>query len=189
VVDLATGDGSLSAENLQQMVEQRTGVMIGQTTIRNILHGAQFFWRRHKKCPNLTKAQMRARQQFVLDWNGPLFNEVRNKNLIFTDESRFCRKPDGHWVWRRRGVYRMHIMAPTDKYPPVSIMVWGAIGIGYKSKLQVVVGSITGETHLKILRKFFTHCNAANRPFQWVLVQDGASPHTADVTINNICDD
>jgi transposase len=48
VVDLATSDGSLSAENLQQMVEQRTGVTLGQTTIRNILHGAQFFWDRKR---------------------------------------------------------------------------------------------------------------------------------------------
>jgi hypothetical protein len=102
-------------------------VTIGQMTIRNLLHGAQFFWRPQKKCPNLTEAQMRAQQQFVLDWNEPLFNEARNKNLIFTDEFRFCRKPDGHWVWRRRGVYRMHIMDPTDKYPPVSILVWGRL--------------------------------------------------------------
>jgi hypothetical protein len=136
----------------------------------------------------LSDLQIRTRQQFVLDWNGPLDEEIRARPLVFTDESRFCKRSDSHWVWRRRGVYTMSILAPTEKFARISIMVWGAIHIGSKSPLILIGGAIAGNGYLGILGSFFTNCDDQLGHLQWVLMQDGASPHTVPRTIAGICD-
>jgi hypothetical protein len=141
------------------MVQERTGVVICRSTPRNILTAGHFFWGLQKKCPRLSDLQIQARQQFVLDWNGPLSEEIRARPLLFMDESRFCKRSDSHWVWRRKGVYAMSILAPTEKFPRISIMVWGAIGIGYKSPPILIGGAMIGDRYLGLLGWFFTHCD------------------------------
>ena len=61
--------------------------------------------------------------------------------LFFSAESRFILGDDKRWVWRRRGENNSSISSKEEKYPP-SIMVYGAIGVNYKSKLVIVPGSI-----------------------------------------------
>jgi hypothetical protein len=40
---------------------------------------------------------------------------------VFTDESRFCKRSDGHYVWRRRGQRNaMSVFQPTDKFTSIS---------------------------------------------------------------------
>jgi hypothetical protein len=44
---------------------------------------------------------------------------------------------DNRRVWRRRGEYEEGIVAETDKYPRISIHLWPAIEIGFKSRILI----------------------------------------------------
>jgi hypothetical protein len=74
------------------------------------------------------------RIQFVHDF---LRGKLPLQNLPFCDESRFSMGPDNHWIWRRRGEYEKGFFAETDKFPKISIYVWGAVGVGFKSSLTI----------------------------------------------------
>jgi hypothetical protein len=43
--------------------------------------------------------------------------------------------PDNCWIWERCGEYEETVFAETDKYAPISIHLWRAIGVGFKSPL------------------------------------------------------
>jgi hypothetical protein len=63
-------NGGFPAATMVAMVQERTGVVICRSTMRNILTAGHFCWGPQKKCPRLSDLQIQARQQFVLDWNG-----------------------------------------------------------------------------------------------------------------------
>jgi hypothetical protein len=176
-----------TAKTLQKKVERRTGVKLSESTIRTILRNQNYKWRPRRPCNRLTEEQIRKRQQFVVDWNGRYFANVRGLPMVFTDESRFCEQPDSEWTWVRRGEFLMSIMAELEKYTHLSIMVWGAIGYNYKSRLIIITGNVNAQYYQNMLAEFFTHCDAAFGKGGWVLVQDGAPAHTAEGTIDHLC--
>jgi hypothetical protein len=98
VIDCALEDGTQSVSGIAQRVRTPANVGRSQRTIRRILHGARFFWGPQRRCPLLTDENCRDRIQFVADWNGRPFADVRALPIIFTDESRFCKGSDGRWV-------------------------------------------------------------------------------------------
>jgi transposase len=176
-----------TAKILRNKVIRRMGVTLSESTLRTILQKKNYKWRPRRSCPHLTEAQVRARQQFIEDWNSPLFANVRGLPMVFTDESRFCERPDNQWTWVRRGEMMMSIMAELEKFTHLSVMVWGAIGYNYKSRLFIITGTVNAEKYQNMLAEFFTNCDAAFGRGGWVLVQDGAPAHTAQKTINYVC--
>jgi hypothetical protein len=105
--------------------------------------------------------------------------------LIFSDESRFCMGNDSRWVWRRPGEDVDGIYHDTVKFP-VSIMVWGAIGHGFKSKLEFIEGTLdsSGYVAMLIANGFIEQCNAIFGGRRgWCFMQDGAPCHTAQSTL------
>jgi hypothetical protein len=125
--------------------------------------------------------------QFVKDFEGDMFEGVREKPLVFTDESKFSTTPDNGWVWKRRGVYSWSILSRKEKFPHISIMVWGAVAIGWKSKLLIFDGKVDADKYFESLSAgFFPEADAHFGAGQWVLVQDGAPCHTAASTIEKL---
>jgi hypothetical protein len=96
---------------------------------------------------------------------------------------------DSHWVWKTRGDYLFTAICPVKKFIPFSIMVWGAIGVGFKSSLLIFESHVNSDTYSKTLEECFIQ--EANEKFgikEWVLVQDGATCHTSERTITRLCE-
>jgi hypothetical protein len=134
--------------------------------------------------------------QFGLDYQGEMFEDLKRMPFVFSDESRFCPRSDNRGVlsgtqqttlWKRREDYLYGALAPQDKFPKFSIMIWGAIGIGFKSSLIVFDRSVTAETYLEEVKKdFIREANDVYGSFKWVLVQAGATCHTTPHNIDEL---
>jgi hypothetical protein len=61
--------------------------------------------------------------------------------------------PDNHWIWRRRGEYEKDFFAETDKFFKISIHVWGAIGVGFKSSLIIFEQNVNSAIYVDALIK------------------------------------
>jgi transposase len=178
VISLTVANGGISSASVSHIVEDQTGIVISRQTVQNIRHEFNFRWGRAKKCPMLTDEHVYARVQFAKDFESEMFHAIRQFPFVFTDESRFCYCADNHWVWKRPGEHLYANLAPVQKFPKFSIMVWGAIGIGFKSNLIIFDGSVNAETYMQALRKsFFIEADQAYSERHWVLVQDGATCH------------
>jgi hypothetical protein len=94
--------------------------------------------------------------------------------------------PDNRWIWRRRGEYEDTVFSETDKYPKISIHLWGAIGLGFKSDLIFFERTVSSDVYVGSLRSsgFVEATDATFGQRQWYLVQDGASCHTSTQSLN-----
>jgi hypothetical protein len=189
VVQMARENSNLSDQALAEKFTAENKLKIGKSTVNTIRHDANFFYGRGKRCPCLTPDQVMERLQFIQDWKGRMYERIRRENLtvIVTDESRICDGPDSKMIWRQRGCYLFTMMDPQNKYAHISIMVWGAVGKGFKSKLVLIKGSINTDTYIQILQDFFKEADAKLGYRKWVFVQDGASCHTSQKAIDAIC--
>ena len=72
------------------------------------------------------------------------------QRVIFSDESRFqLNRSDGRQrVYRRRGErYARPCIAHNDRFGRCSVMVWGAIGYGWRSELVFVDGTLNAQRY------------------------------------------
>ena len=115
------------------------------------------------------------------------------RRVVFSDESRFklSRKDGRMRVYRRRGErFATANVQQVDRYGGGSVMVWGAIRFGWKSRLVVVDGNLTAQRYIdEILRNDVTP-HFANNPND-IFMQDNARPHAARLTqqylqVNNV---
>jgi transposase len=185
VVELTLANPNWGDRRVGQVVTQELGIQIGRSTVNEIRHDTAFYFKPPKKMQALTEEQIQNRCQFLIDWDGPMFRPFRDIPFIFSDESRFCQRPDTRWVWRRRGQYDPKIFAPTDKFPKFAIMVWGAIGPNFKSKLVIIAGNIDSEKYISMLKeaKFFEEADAVFGRGHYVFMQDGAPCHTSEASL------
>jgi hypothetical protein len=67
-------------------------------------------------------------------------------------------------------------------------MAWGAIGVGYKSKLIQMSGHVDSEEHLRAIAES-QMVEWANHLYgkRWHFMQDGAPCHTSEATIRQLC--
>jgi transposase len=187
VVSVTVDNPSISSAELSRQIQVQTGVIIGPDTVRNIRHRCNFRWAKAKKCPLLTYEHICARIQFAMDYEGDLFRELRGLPFVFSDESRFCCGSDNHWVWKRKNEFRYSILAPRDKFPKFSIMVWGAIGVNFKSTLIIFDTNVNAKTYIESLKNgFFEEAHRAYNGRPWVLVQDGATCHTTPSNLDEL---
>ena len=151
-------------------------------TVRNRLRANDLRARR----PNVGLPLTPARRQRRLDWlvaHSPRNFPTRQwRQAFFTDESRFtlyC--ADG-----RRRVYRRReerntdaCVVERDKFGGGSVCVWVGVSYGFKSRLIVIDGNLTGVRYRdEIHRPVAVPCvQARNLIFQ----QDNARPHVARV--------
>jgi transposase len=181
-----TEDPHLGSRKLAKIITDKTGTSISAQMVNAIRHNLHFRWAKARICPVITPIQEEKRVNFshehltgAIDWT---------KDVIISDESRFGLYCDSRSLWMQRGVYNERTFHPLPKHDS-SIMVWGAIGWNYKSKLIVVVGTLNGKRYRKMLkdngvfddmRAHFAQ-NEDGRPgyFQ----QDGAPAHRAKKTM------
>jgi hypothetical protein len=144
-----------------------------------------FYFKTPKFCQLLNKDQIIAQLQLTEYY----FNDYLPKGLlVLSDESRFCKGGYKKWVWRSRGSYASSIFQEREKFPKISIMFWGSIGLNYKSSLIIFNENVDANVYqTKLLKSgFIQSVDITFGHRKWFLVQDGASCHTTLANINAI---
>ena len=109
------------------------------------------------------------------------------KSLIFSDESRFCSNSDCFRIWRKSDDTRLEVCEELAKFD-INTMIWGAIGVNFKSALVFIHGAVSADRYLEFLSRthFYDQVRDAYRDRPVLFQQDGAPAHTASSTIEKL---
>ena len=176
----------LTLNNLQDIIKKKLDLSISLSTISIGLKRLKFYYKPPKHTQLLTPKQKSDRVAFAYTMLNMFYSSLIDFNdIIFSDESRFILGDDKRWVWRRRGENNPSIYKKEEKFPP-SIMIYGAIGVNYKSKLVFVSGSIDSSKYREniIESEMIETLNETKGKGNWIFMQDGAKPHSACDTIS-----
>ena len=176
-------NGSVPDQSLADKIGDLTGVVLSHDTIRRVRHELGFNYRPRMVIQELSEEQKRQRRDFcrwVLKKPDLDFSKI-----IFSDESRICEGPDCSWCYIRRGEWNENVMAAKQKFNK-SVMVFGAIGLNFKSSLVICSRSVNSAAYVENLKTcgVITEMDSRHGPFKWMLMQDGATSHTSRETID-----
>ena len=121
-----------------------------------------------------TPKSLAERLSFV---NFHISNNTNWENTIFSDESWFELIGPRHWVWRKKGDYRPEV-CKWKKSHNQKVMIWGAVGYGFKSRLVFIDGIIDSEKYIHEIinaSNLVTDANEAYGEGNWTFMQDNAS--------------
>jgi hypothetical protein len=78
------------------------------------------------------------------------------------------------------------VFGETDKYPKISVHLWGAIGVGFKSELIFFERTVNSDVYVDSLKSsgFVDLADATFGERRGYLVQDGASCHISAQSLN-----
>ena len=172
----------LSAQRLRGEWQLQANVRVSRQTVNRRLLLRGYRARRLVKAPRLSNAAKRRRLQWA---RGHLDRQLLQwRHAVFCDESRFLLyRVDGrHRVRRARG----ENLGDGNYQGAVahgggSIHVWGAIFYQGKSELRVLDQNVTGRVYLDILQNNLVPGVRKHYGNNWILVDDNARPHRANV--------
>lgn len=173
----------LTAQSTAVIVVGNRGRQIHRRTVSRRLREHQIRCRRPYRGAAFTERHRRLRRQWANNHNGR-FNWQR---VVFSDESRFnLFHTDGRSrVYRRRGErFVDNTVLQRDRFGGGSVMVWGAINYGFRSRLIVVDGNLNARRYIdEILTPEVIPLLRRQRQ-QLTFQQDNARPHTARITMD-----
>jgi transposase len=169
----------MSCKDLASEIRGRFSVSLCKSTIADIRNEEGFHPQppRHDQVLNL--AHVNARIQFCNHWLQP--NMIQLLPLIhFSDESRFVLGDDKKWIWYRNGEENESAMQHSIKFPK-GLMIFAVIGLGFKSDLLIVEGTIDSQKYIENLQKlrFIEQLDEKYGKGNWIFQQDGAPCHTS----------
>ena len=175
-------DARLTDNEMALMVKNRFDLPVSRPTICRIRQRLGFVFRPPMVIQELTDDQIRSRIEFCR-W--VIENEKELPNVVFTDESRFQRGADNQWRRIRRGQWNESCFTTKEKFP-VTVMVWGGIGVNYRSPLIQCSKSVNSAEYQEILERsdMFGEMDARYGRGNWTLMQDGAPCHLSRATLN-----
>ena len=172
IEQLTTKDGLMSYEKFGRKLK------LAASTVFMKRRELKFQYKPPKIRQTLTDEQIIKRLLFA---NSVLNEKIDQKLIVFSDESRFALKNDNGHIWYRRSENSDDVYQDKDKYQ-TTIMVFGAIGYQYKSKLILC---LKNEDEIEY-RDVFTKsgiCETLNEqygePGKFIFMQDGATSHTS----------
>jgi transposase len=172
----------VSSAALATEISDRFHVSLGKTTVdvKRKLMGFGYQPPRH------TQELKPEHKEYRVEFCDQMCNNPDWLPLIhFSDESRFVLGDDKRWVWYRRGEENESATHTTRKFPP-AVMIFGVIGIGYKSKLLFVDGTIDTDRYIDNLAElgFIEELDQLHGTLEWIFQQDGAPCHTSQRAID-----
>jgi len=189
VVAAARVDPFVSVRRLQHRLEEATGRVYSLDTMRNRLAEDNRSAFRPLRFPHLTDLHKINRLRWA---NGHLNWQMRQwRPVLFTDESKFnISMSDGRLrVWRRRDEDMRNLeeaVLPTDAFGGGGVMVWGGIWHGGKTELVVIEnGRLNARRYIEeIVQPVVLPTRERIGPRRFMLQQDGATAHTARITLD-----
>ena len=163
----------------QQILEMGLGP-IGQTTINKGRHILNLQYKPPKIRQLLTDIQKQTRLKYA---NSMLESGLDFSKIVFSDESRFCMTSDNRLRWFRSDDRDEQCYAEKEKFS-YSVMVFGAIGLGFKSQLVICDKTIDYMYYREVLNQsnLINDLNEKYSAGEWIFMQDGAPAHKAGTT-------
>lgn len=170
----------LSDQQVADLVAERFGIQVSDTTILRVRNELGFHYRPPKVKQLLTPAQKELRVAFC---KYVLENKDSLPPIVFSDESRFSKGPDNRWRRIRRGQVSESCFVQMEKFTK-SVMVWGGISMSYRTPLVLCSNGVNAAEYQSILLRsgFIEDMNGHYGIGKWVFQQDGAAPHTCEST-------
>jgi transposase len=177
----------LSGRGLSSAIATELGAPISRQTVNRVRHSMHFAYTTPRKRPQLSPANIQKRLAFCEKVLGIPNSIDWASDVVISDESRFGLFEDSRRMWILRGVYNPETFRTCAKFAQ-SVMVWGAISLGYKSPLIFIKGTLNASRYEAMLRTnhiledIKSKCIGREMWFQ----QDGAPAHRAKSTIQFI---
>lgn len=178
---------TITARELQIMLQDVHQVQVSDQTVRNRLHEVNLHSRRPLRVQALTRGNRGARYLWAQDHVN--FTCEDWANVLFTDESRFGLHPDSRRTrtWRKPGnAERLRSAQTVYSYQGGTLMVWGGIIIGGRTDLVLVETSLTGRLYRDLIVEPVVVPYARSVGSAFTLMQDNARPHVARVVMDCI---
>lgn len=183
VASLTTANRRMPANQIANIISENNNVSISPSLVYSIKHQEGFKYLPPVNTFFTTETQRENRIKFC---EYHLNNQTDFDNFLFTDESSFELSASHRWLWRRRGETSPDVQCSTSKFPK-KIMIFGGISKQYCTPLIAIKGSINAESYVDDCidgSGLIPSMNEIYGPFNWTLMQDGASPHTAQSTMD-----
>ena len=181
MITMLTVQNRMSSCHAISMKLQQNGIHgCSATTVWRGRRDLQFNFKPPKHRQFLTLQQKEQRKIFA---NSLLCSDFDYERIIFSDESRFCMGPDNTYRWYKRGESTPNCFDDSLKYD-VSIMIYGAIGIGYKSKLVFCSGGVDNIEYRNIINEsgMLPTLDSRYGVGNYTFMQDGAPAHRCKLT-------
>lgn len=185
IVSSVLRNRTLTSSEVRTALQEVRQVTVSTKTVRRRLKEARIGAYLPARGPLLTTGHRVARTNFArshCNWDDDAWGKV-----LFTDESRFCLKPDDRRVkvWRRPGErYAQCNIVGRESYGGGSIMVWGGICLGARTELHIVEnGSLTAARYVTDILEPIVMPFGPYIGENFCLMQDNARPHTAAITL------
>ena len=162
----------LSAVNLSQRID------LSPSMINSIRNEIGFHFLPPKKQTDLTQTQIINRLKFGYSIHESKINLLK---ILFSDESKMSLYSDNRNLWRKRGSRNANIYCKQKKFYQ-SFIIFGIIGIDYKSKLVISNINIDSEQYCYNLIQSGV-LDYFNSDEQLIFQQDGATSHTSEQTL------
>lgn len=184
IEEMTLAHGDLRDEDLASRLSQRFGVKVHRTTVHRARHKLGFAFRPRMVIQEVTPEQCAVRCDFC---NFVLAKIAKDTPIVFSDESRFCLSPDNSWIYIKRGAWSEASTVKKTKFPQ-GVMFFGAVGVGFKSKLVKCTGMVNAQEYLQLVREsgVIEKMNEVHGKFKWLFMQDGAPAHTSASATNNL---
>ena len=174
----------LSSAKLASKVNQRCGLLLSKETIRKLRRKVGLRFLAPIPKAKLSDNAKTTRVVFATHWITNGQHTLRGIPIIFSDESMFIIGDNSRKLWRIPGECRESDYIQVQQHP-CSVMVWGAIGFGYKSELLAFDENCNQRSYIDLLEKnkIIDHLNNIYGERQYLFQQDNAPPHVAKSTI------
>ena len=179
-------DAHSTLELIKSSVEQRFNIAIALSTVSRGCKQLNYKYKPPKRKQKLTAKQIADRVSFAYTLITMYYsNEIDLYSIVFSDESRFILGDDKRWVWRRHGEENQTAYKSFEKFSK-SLMIFGAIGVDFKSNLIFVEGTIDSKKYKQniIDSAIIETLDEEKGRGNWIFMQDGACCHTSSDTLN-----
>ena len=173
-------DATITDSSMQLRVNNRFASNLSVSTVRRVRLELKYEYRPPKVRQKLTQEQKDVRLQFC-DWI--LRHAEEAPNIVFSDESRFELGPDCQWRSIKRGAWNSSCFVERRKHPQ-GCMIWGAIGLKWRSQLMKCSNSVNAAEYIAILENsgLITELEELHGCGGWTFQQDGAPCHSSRAT-------
>lgn len=171
-----------NAQLAKEMVEVFDDInKLHETTVLRARHSLKLHWLPARSNCAVSEQSRRTRvswcqkqQEIELDWT----------HVVFSDESWFELGSNHQWLWRHYNDYGPDVMIDKKAHRE-KVMVWGAIGEGFKSDLLFIEGNVTGDYYFDniICGGFLEKADKTYGYNNWLFQQDNARPHIKKSTL------
>ena len=174
----------ISGRELSKKIREAFQVDMCYVTVNTIRANYAFKYGRMVRSLDLSPQSRQKRYDFSLYHTT---QQTDPRHIIFSDEKMFRAFTFHHQVWKVEGEIYPAI-CKIDKQHPPQVMVWGAIGYNYKSRLVFFEGTVNSETFSeKVIfgSGFYSDADCVFGLNRWILMQDNARPHVSAETLQN----